>query len=122
MKFEYNYVIGPEGIEFSLIDDFDDELEFEGDAGTRHKIQTYIMYAWQQAINATSEGPDEIRRLMGTPEGQGLLRQRAEGEITKMLENFPQDLDRRRGERRDPTRARDTASERRRLGKPSGKN
>lgn len=122
MKFEYNYVIGPEGIEFSLIDDFDDELEFEGDDGTRNKIQTYIMYAWQQAINATSESPDEIRRLMETPDGQGLLRQRAEGEITKMLENFPQDLDRRKGQRRDAARARENVSERRRLGKSSDKN
>lgn len=122
MKFEYNYVIGPEGIEFSLIDDFDDELEFEGDDGTRNKIQTYIMYAWQQAINATSESPDEIRRLMETPDGQGLLRQRAEGEITKMLENFPQDLDRRKGQRRDAARVRENVSERRRLGKSSDKN
>ena len=31
MKFEYNYVIGPEGIEFSLIEDFDDELDFDLD-------------------------------------------------------------------------------------------
>lgn len=122
MKFEYNYVIGPEGIEFSLIDDFDDELDFEGDDSTRRKIQTYIMYAWQQAINATSASPDEIRRLMETAEGQALLRQRAEGEITKMLENFPQDLDRRKGERRDPTRPRESGSDRRRFGKSSDKN
>lgn len=122
MKFEYNYVIGPEGIEFSLIDDFDDELNFEGDDSTRRKIQTYIMYAWQQAINATSAGPDEIRRLMETAEGQALLRQRAEGEITKMLENFPQDLDRRKSERRDPSRPRESGSDRRRLGKSSDKN
>lgn len=116
MKFEYNYVIGPEGIEFSLIDDFDDELDFEGDEGTRRKIQTYIMYAWQQAINATSASPDEIRSLMETPEGQALLRQRAEGEISKMLESFPRELDRRRGDRRDPSRPRDAANDRRRIG------
>lgn len=122
MKFEYNYVIGPHGIEFSLIDNFDDELDFDGDEATRRKIQNYIMCAWQQAINATSEGPEEIHRLMETAEGQTLLRQRAEGEIAKMLENFPQDLDRRKGERRDPNRPRETAAERRRFGKGADKN
>lgn len=115
MKLEYNYRIGPGGIEFSLIDGLDDEIEVEGTPEDRMTVQRYIMLAWQEAINRTC-GPDEIRELMATAEGQLRLQQRAEGYLAEFLEDFPPELDRRRTpDRRDyAARPRDGVTDRRR--------
>ena len=51
MKLEYNYRVGSQGIEFSMIDGLDDEMEFDGTAEQRVTVQRYIMQAWQDAIN-----------------------------------------------------------------------
>lgn len=98
MKLEYDYTIGPEGIRFSLIEDQKDDIAFEGSQEDRLSVQRFIMASWEEAINKTSSGPDEIRELMATEEGQQKLRQRAEHYLMKLLENFPPELDRRRGE------------------------
>lgn len=115
MKLEYNYRIGASGIEFSLIDGFDDEIEVEGTPEDRMTVQRYIMLAWQEAINRTC-GPDEIRQLMATVEGQKRLQERAEGYLAEFLEDFPPELDRRKApDRRDyTTRPRDASTDRRR--------
>lgn len=115
MKLEYNYRIGASGIEFSLIDGFDDEIEVEGTPEERMTVQRYIMLAWQEAINRTC-APDEIRRLMATVEGQKQLQERAKGYLAEFLEDFPPELDRRKTpDRRDySTRPGDGASDRRR--------
>jgi hypothetical protein len=115
MKLEYNYRIGPGGIEFSLVDGLDDGIEVEGTAEQHTSVQRYVMLAWQDAINKTSEGPDEIRALMTTPEGQRRLQERAEGYLAKLLEDFPPELDRRKTpERRDlGNRPRDGSGDRR---------
>lgn len=102
MKLEYNYRIGPTGIEFSLIDGLDDDIDFDGTPEQRVTVQRYIMQAWQDAINRTSTGPDEIRELMTTPEGLALLQHRARDYLAELLAEFPPDLDRRQsGDRRD---------------------
>ncbi len=115
MKLEYNYRIGPGGIEFSLIEGLDDEIEVEGTPEDRMTVQRYIMLAWQEAINRTC-GPDEIRELMATAEGQLRLQQRAEGYLAEFLEDFPPELDRRKkADRRDyAARPRDGVTDRRR--------
>lgn len=115
MKLEYDYRIGPAGIEFSLVEGLDDEIDVEGTPEQRMTVQRYIMLAWQEAINKTCE-PEEIRRLMATPEGQKELQARAEGYLAKLLENFPPELDRRKTpDRRDwSKRPRDGSTDRRR--------
>ncbi len=120
MKLEYNYRIGPQGIEFSLIEDFDDEIEFEGTPEQRMTVQRYVMQAWQDAINKTSAGPEEIRELMKTPEGQQKLQLRARDYLAQLLENFPPELDRRKTPDRRDTRARPrpNATDRRYSNKP----
>lgn len=119
MKLEYNYHIGPTGIEFSLIDGFDDDIHFDGTAEQHQTVQRYIMQAWQEAINKSSSGPDEIRELMSTIEGQVLLQNRARDYLATLLADFPPDLDRRAGsDRRDPeTRPRGESKDRRQLRK-----
>jgi hypothetical protein len=115
MKLEYNYRIGPSGIEFSLIDGFDDEIEVEGTPEDRMTVQRYIMLAWQEAINRTC-GPDEIRQMMSTVDGQRLLQERAEAYLAEFLEDFPPELDRRKtADRRDfSKRPHDASTDRRR--------
>ena len=116
MKFEYDYTIGQNGIAFSLVDNHADKLVFEGNREDDMTIQKYIMLAWQDAINHISEGPDEIRRLMATEEGQKQLADRAASHLEKLLDDIPAELDRR--ENRDKEdRARAAADERRRPGK-----
>ena len=39
MKLEYNYRVGSQGIEFSMIDGLDDEMEFDGTAEQRITVQ-----------------------------------------------------------------------------------
>lgn len=115
MKLEYDYHIGPEGIVFSLIEGFDDGIDFDGSVADRMTIQKYVMLAWQEAINKTSDGPDEIRRLMATEQGQILLRKRAEDYLASLLEVVPAELDRRhQSERRGASRATERSSDRRR--------
>lgn len=115
MKLEYDYHIGPEGIVFSLIEGLDDGIDFDGSAADRMTIQKYVMLAWQEAINKTSDGPEEIRRLMATEQGQILLRKRAEDYLASLLEVVPAELDRRhQAERRSTTRTTERSSDRRR--------
>ncbi|MEW6313525.1 MAG: hypothetical protein AB1513_05700 [Pseudomonadota bacterium] len=108
MKFEYHYHIGPDGIVFSLINGADhiDSSISESDNMT---IQKYVMLAWQEAVNKTSNGPDEIRRLMETEEGQILLRKRAEDYLAQLLEVVPEELNRRnQSDRRKAPRGQST--------------
>lgn len=95
MNFEYDYRIGPEGIVFSIIDNFDSGIDFGTSAADKMTIERYVMLAWQEAVNKTSSGPDEIRRLMETEAGQATLRKRAEDYLTKLLAEIPPELDRR---------------------------
>ena len=115
MKLEYNYRIGQQGIEFSMVDGLDDEMEFAGTAEQKITVQRYIMQAWQDAINKSSSGPDEIRSLLATPEGQILLQTRARDYLADILAEFPPDLERRKnGDRRDyQARPRDKTNDRR---------
>ena len=115
MKLEYNYRIGQQGIEFSMVDGLDDEMEFDGTAEQKNTVQRYIMQAWQDAINKSSSGPDEIRSLLATPEGQILLQTRARDYLADILAEFPPDLERRKnGDRRDyQARPRDKTNDRR---------
>lgn len=116
MKLEYDYTIGPDGIRFSLIEGFDDDIDFEGSAEDRMTIQKYIMLAWQDAINKTSKNPEEIRTLMASEDGRKRLTERASEYLSTLLENIPPELDRRRGgERRNQTRS--GTGDRRRLGR-----
>jgi len=119
MKLEYNYRVGPQGIEFSLIDGLDDEMEFDGTPEQRTTIQRYIMQAWQDAINKSSSGPDEIRTLLETSEGQLLLQNRAREYLAEILADFPPELNRRKtADRRDHnSRPREKDSDRRFTGK-----
>ena len=115
MKLEYNYRIGQQGIEFSIVDGLDDEMEFDGTAEQKITVQRYIMQAWQDAINKSSSGPDEIRSLLATPEGQVLLQTRARDYLADILAEFPPELERRENlDRRDhQARPRDRTSDRR---------
>lgn len=115
MKLEYNYRVGPEGIEFSLIEDLDDEMDFDGTPAQKLTIQRYVMQAWQDAINKSSKGPDEIRTLLETSDGQLLLQNRAREYLAEILADFPEDLNRRKTQdRRDPkSRPRQKTAERR---------
>ena len=115
MKLEYNYRIGPEGIEFSMVEGLDDEIEFDGTPEQKITVQRYIMQAWQDAINKSSQGPDEIRALLATSEGQVLLQTRAREYLADIMADFPPDLDRRKtSDRRDYTaRPRDPSGNRR---------
>ena len=114
MKLEYDYRIGENGIEFSLIDDFDDQMDFNGTADQKLAVQRYIMLAWQEAINKTSDGPEEIRRLMSNAEGQAVLQNRAKDYLAELLEKFPSELDRRGSDRRDRrTAPRENSTDRR---------
>ena len=119
MKLEYNYRVGPEGIEFSMIDGLDDEMEFDGTAEQRITVQRYIMQAWQDAINKSSKSPEEIRTLLETSDGQMLLQNRARDYLAEILADFPPDLNRRKTEdRRDlNARPREKPSDRRFVGK-----
>lgn len=119
MKLEYNYRVGTDGIEFSMIDGLDDEMEFDGTAEQRITVQRYIMQAWQDAINRSSKGPDEIRTLLETSDGQMLLQNRARDYLAEILADFPPDLNRRKTEdRRDlNARPREKPSDRRFVGK-----
>lgn len=120
MKLEYNYRIGPQGIVFSLIEGFDDGIEFQG-GEDKMTIQKYIMLAWQEAVNKTSAGPEEIRQLMETEEGRGLLQKRAEDYLATLLETVPAELDRRHlRERRVRPRGTGDGSDRRRQRGRSG--
>jgi hypothetical protein len=115
MKLEYNYRVGPKGIEFSMIDGLDDEMEFDGTPEQRTTIQLYVMQAWQDAINKSSAGPDEIRTLLETSEGQLLLQNRAREYLAEILADFPPELNRRKkSDRRDlNSRPREKESDRR---------
>lgn len=115
MKLEYNYRVGPEGIEFSLIEDLDDEMDFDGTPAQKLTIQRYVMQAWQDAINKSSKGPDEIRTLLETSDGQLLLQNRAREYLAEILADFPEDLNRRKTQdRRDEkSRPRQKTAERR---------
>lgn len=115
MKLEYNYRVGPQGIEFSAIEGLDDEMEFEGTPEQKRTIQRYVMQAWQDAINKSSEGPDEIRTLLETSDGQLLLQNRAREYLAEILADFPEDLNRRKAQdRRDQkSRPREKTAERR---------
>jgi hypothetical protein len=99
MLFEYRYNIGSDGVHFSLLEGVDDALTAEGSPEEVLSIRRFIMQAWEDAINQTS-GPDEIGKLMTTPEGQKILAARAEGYLARALENFPPELDRRGGRER----------------------
>jgi hypothetical protein len=115
MKLEYNYRVGPQGIEFSIIDGLDDEMDFEGTPEQKNTIQRYVMQAWQDAINKSSNGPDEIRKLLENSEGQLLLQNRAREYLAEILAEFPPELNRRKTtDRRDHNaRPREKASDRR---------
>ncbi len=119
MKLEYNYRVGPQGIEFSMVDGLDDEMEFDGTPEQKITVQRYIMQAWQDAINKSSSGPDEIRTLLETSEGQLLLQSRAREYLAEILADFPPELNRRtKNDRRDQnSRPREKASDRRYSGK-----
>jgi hypothetical protein len=119
MKLEYNYRVGPQGIEFSMIDGLDDEMDFDGTPEQKITVQRYIMQAWQDAINKSSSGPDEIRTLLETSEGQLLLQSRAREYLAEILADFPPELNRRtKNERRDQnSRPREKSSDRRYSGK-----
>ena len=119
MKLEYNYRVGAQGIEFSMIDGLDDEMEFDGTAEQRVTVQRYIMQAWQDAINKSSRDPEEIRSLLETGEGQLLLQNRARDFLAEILADFPPDLNRRTtSDRRDQdSRPREKSSDRRFVGK-----
>ena len=115
MKLEYNYRVGTQGIEFSTIDGLDDEMDFDGTPAQKITVQRYIMQAWQDAINKSSSGPDEIRTLLETSEGQLLLQSRAREYLAEILADFPPDLNRRnKNDRRDHgARPRDKSGDRR---------
>lgn len=115
MKLEYNYRVGAQGIEFSLIEGLDDEIDFDGTPAQKLTIQRYVMQAWQDAINKSSKGPDEIRTLLETSDGQLLLQNRAREYLAEILADFPEDLNRRKAQdRRDEkSRPRQKIAERR---------
>ncbi len=115
MKLEYNYRVGAQGIEFSLIEGLDDEMDFDGTPAQKLTIQRYVMQAWQDAINKSSKGPDEIRTLLETSDGQLLLQNRAREYLAEILADFPEDLNRRKAQdRRDQkSRPRQKTAERR---------
>lgn len=115
MKLEYNYRVGAQGIEFSMVEGLDDEMEFDGTPEQRTTVQRYIMQAWQDAINKSSKGPDEIRALLETSEGQLLLQNRARDFLAEIVADFPPDLNRRKtDDRRDlNSRPREKPSDRR---------
>ena len=115
MKLEYNYRVGAQGIEFSMVEGLDDEMEFDGTPEQRITVQRYIMQAWQDAINKSSKGPDEIRALLETSEGQLLLQNRARDFLAEIVADFPPDLNRRKtDDRRDlNSRPREKPSDRR---------
>lgn len=119
MKLEYNYRIGPQGIEFSLVEGLDDEMEFDGTPEQKVTVQRYIMQAWQDAINKSSKGPEEIRALLETAEGQVLLQTRAREYLAEIVADFPPELERRKQpDRRDyRARPRDKSGDRRYSGK-----
>lgn len=119
MKLEYNYRVGPQGIEFSLIDGLDDEMDFDGTPEQKITIQRYVMQAWQDAINKSSRGSEEIRTLLETSDGQLLLQTRARAYLAEILADFPPDLNRRKTtDRRDQkSRPREKSGERRYSGK-----
>lgn len=120
MKLEYDYRIGPNGIEFSLVEGAEDELEMEGSREDRLRVERFVMLAWQEAINKTST-PEEIRALVSTPEGRRRLQEKAEGYLAQLLADFPPELDRRKTpDRRDwSKRPRDNGTDRRRIRRPS---
>ena len=125
MKLEYNYRIGPEGIEFSLVEGMDDEMEFDGTPEQRLTVQRYVMQAWQDAINKSSKGPNDIRALLETSEGQVLLQTRAREYLAEILSEFPPDLDRRKSDRdrRDySSRPQDKKGDRRYINSPKNSN
>ena len=115
MKLEYNYRVGAQGIEFSMVEGLDDEMEFDGTPEQRITVQRYIMQALQDAINKSSKGPDEIRTLLETSEGQLLLQNRARDFLAEIVADFPPDLNRRKtDDRRDlNSRPREKSSDRR---------
>jgi hypothetical protein len=115
MLFEYHYTIEPGGVRFSLLEGAGDELPIQASAEDVVAIKRFIMQAWQDAINQIAT-PEEIGRLMPTPEGQKHLAQRAEQYLPQLLENFPPQLDRRRAPDRRKG-ARPGAGERRHVGK-----
>lgn len=117
MKLEYDYIIGSDGITFSLPKDVETDIDFQGSRKDRMTIQKYIMLAWQDAINKTSEGPEEIRQLMATDEGRARLTSRATEYLAKLLDSMPPELDRRHmADRRDTAvRPRESKQDRRHI-------
>ena len=117
MKLEYDYIIGSDGIKFSLPKDVETDIDFQGSQKDRMTIQKYIMLAWQDAINKTSEGPEEIRQLMATDEGRARLTSRATEYLAKLLDSMPPELDRRHmTDRRDTAvRPRESKQDRRHI-------
>ena len=117
MKLEYDYSIGPSGITFSLPKDVASDIDFQGSKADSMTIQKYIMLSWQDAINKTSEGPDEIRNLMASDEGRMRLTARATDYLAKLLDSMPPELDRRHtADRRDTAvRPREAKQDRRHI-------
>jgi hypothetical protein len=95
MKLEYDYSIGPNGIAFSMPKDVESDIDFQGSQADSMTIQKYIMLSWQDAINKTSEGPDEIRHMMASEEGRTRLTARATDFLARLLDSMPAELDRR---------------------------
>jgi len=117
MKLEYDYSIGPNGISFSLPKDVESDIDFQGSRADSMTIQKYIMLSWQDAINKTSEGPDEIRHLMASDEGRTRLTARATDYLAKLLDSMPEELDRRyvRDRRDTDVRPREEKQDRRHI-------
>jgi hypothetical protein len=122
MKLEYDYTIGPEGITFSLPEDVETDIDFQGSQRDRMTIQRYIMLSWQDAINKTSANPEEIRQMMATEEGRNHLTSRATDYLAQLLDTMPPELDRRHmTDRRDAAvRPRETKQDRRHIRAKSG--
>jgi len=114
MLFKYDYKVGIHGVEFSLVKG-GDVLPVKGSRVHLAAVQRFVMKAWQDAINATSE-PDEIRQLIRTPEGQKALADRAEAHLAKHMGSFPPELDRRTDAERRKS-GRKGVRDRRRIGR-----
>jgi hypothetical protein len=117
MKLEYDYIIGSEGITFSLPKDVETDIDFQGSQRDRMTIQKYIMLSWQDAINKTSESPEEIRQMMASDEGRTRLTSRATDYLAQLLDTMPPELDRRHmSDRRDTAvRPRESKQDRRHI-------
>lgn len=103
MNLEYDYKVCERGIVFSLPPDRERDPRITETGEQALKIERFIMMCWEEAINKTFPDPHEVARLMTSPEGQAVIAERATVYLSKLLADFPPELDRRRGKDRRAT-------------------